>query len=529
MVYGRVIRGKLPYLFDFQGAEQMSDQRKDQSNFPIAPATTFPTFFWNEDPKNISWKCASTKIISEESLKPRNQVHTITTQTDVKKITKAGVINMLNTLYTYDQSQTNSVPYLGPNEIIQWIYANRIKGNIQANKIIEYFVSIQSSKSPFEFYKSYKSFNNFLECYSVTFDIPIQKISDTELLKKDRFLKVIHSEILGDPDVNKLSKLINLYHPGLDIVFSKKRRNAPHDWRLEHRLIDLHLGTFKGYKQTSLRFRKRAFYWFLTWLCETYASFTSFDINDVPLWLVTNEHLTDFRLHLEGKIENGAMEPSYASNILDFVKSLFRSLFQLGRLLNDVSDDIPGISYERYHYRDIPSDQQIDHLFKLIQIYSPDPVKYTLAFEIMLYLGLRRTEVSNIRWENINLHTHIITVTGKGERTHSLPIPTRVFQSLQTLSTDSASWYIFSPIPDKFAQSLYEYVKIFSLMAGWNISSGLHLLRHTMLTRLSYRPDCPPQILRTLGRHKNAATAGIYVHRSQEELRKSVNKINILT
>jgi integrase len=346
-------------------------------------------------------------------------------------------------------------------------------------------------------------------------------------LKQDRFLKVIQSEELGDPDVKYLLKLVNLYHPGLEIAFFKKRRNAPHDWDFEHPLIELHLSNFRGLKKTSLRFRKRAFYWFLTWLCETYNAFNTFNLNDVPLWLVTPDHLTEFQLHLKRKIEDGEMEPSYTSSILNYVRSLFQSLFQKGRLLTDITEDIPAISYERYHYRDIPSDEQVKYLFKVIQTFSPDPDKYTLAFEMMLYLGLRRTEVAQIRWENINLHTNIITITGKGDKTHSLPIPTKILQSLNKLSA-LPSGYIFSPMPEKFAQGLYEYVKMFSLIAGWNIHSGLHLLRHTMLTKLSYRPDCPPQVLRVLGRQKNAATSGLYVHRSQIELRKAANKINIL-
>ncbi|WP_339811538.1 site-specific integrase [Paenibacillus sp. FSL R7-0189] len=507
----------------------MFDHSNDNQNkYPIAPATQhFPNFFWNEYAKEVSWNSASTKIFSEESLNPRNQVHTVTMQFDVKKITKAGVINMLDALYTNGNPLINSVSYLGPNQINFWIFENRIKSNFQSEKITEYFGSLQSSKTPFEFYRTYKCFNNFLECFSVTFNIPVSKIDDTELLNQERFLKVIQSEKLGDPDVKYLSKLVNLYHPGLDIVFFKKRRNTPHNWDLEHPLIELHLGNFKGLKKASLQFRKRAFYQFLTWLCDTYTAFNSFNLNDVPLWLVTHDHLTDFRLHLVRKIEDAEMEPSYTSSILNYVKSLFQSLFQLGRLLTDITDDIPSISYERYHYREIPSDEQIEHLFKVIQIYSPDPDKYTLAFEMMLYLGLRKTEVSQIRWENINLHTNIITITGKGDRTHSLPIPTKILQSLNKLSA-LPSGYIFSPMPDKIAQSLYQYVKMFSLIAGWNIQTGLHLLRHTMLTKLSYRPDCPPQVLRVLGRQKNAATSALYVHRSQEELRKSANKINIL-
>lgn len=98
-----------------------------------------------------------------------------------------------------------------------------------------------------------------MECFSVTFNIPVSKIDDTELLNQERFLKVIQSEKLGDPDVKYLSKLVNLYHPGLDIVFFKKRRNTPHNWDLEHPLIELHLGNFKGLKKHLYNFVKGLF------------------------------------------------------------------------------------------------------------------------------------------------------------------------------------------------------------------------------------------------------------------------------
>jgi hypothetical protein len=127
----------------------MFDQlNNNQDKNPIAPATQhFPNFSWNAYAKEIAWKSATTTIYSEEGLKPRNPVHTVTIHPDVKKITKAGVINMLDALYTNEDPQLilNSVPYRGPNQINLWIFENCIKLKFQADKITEYFDPLQSS------------------------------------------------------------------------------------------------------------------------------------------------------------------------------------------------------------------------------------------------------------------------------------------------------------------------------------------------------------------------------------------------
>lgn len=70
----------------------------------------------------------------------------------------------------------------------------------------------------------------------------------------------------------------------------------------------------------------------------------------------------------------------------------------------DPSRKLKSISAPRYRYRKLPSQEQLNTFFEVVAKYSEDPILERIAFRLMLDLGFRCSEVSQVSMEDINLN-----------------------------------------------------------------------------------------------------------------------------
>jgi len=88
------------------------------------------------------------------------------------------------------------------------------------------------------------------------------------------------------------------------------------------------------------------------------------------------------------------------------------------------------------------------HTLLLSRIKNTGKGRFELAlFSILFYLGLRRSEVCELKISDIGVErgTNTITVHGKGGKTRILPIPTNVWDAIQTHRKDNGSEYLLVP------------------------------------------------------------------------------------
>ncbi|MEV5027405.1 tyrosine-type recombinase/integrase [Paenibacillus sp. LPE1-1-1.1] len=355
----------------------------------------------------------------------------------------------------------------------------------------------------------------------------LHNLTDEILNNKDLLIQAANSGLLFSRSLKILRILYLSFFPTDKITWDlnlKKNQNTP---EFEHVTIDNYLAQNKHLKKSSIRMHRSAYYKFLTWTIATYEEFKNEDISSILLSSITEEHINGYYKHLSRLVKNDVLKESSVNYIQCYINSLFQRLYQQEHLLEDITLGIKKIYYERYNNRDIPTNQEISAFLKIVDTYSPQKKIHGLAFEMMLYLGLRKTETSKIRWRDINFSTGTILVTGKNDKEARLIVPEKIINRLKELKEKSTGGYLFGDSREAFADSLYVYYKIFSLMAGWQYPGGLHLLRHVFITRLSEK-DCPIQLLKELGRHEKTETTSKYIHRSNKHLEESINKLNYL-
>lgn len=143
---------------------------------------------------------------------------------------------------------------------------------------------------------------------------------------------------------------------------------------------------------------------------------------------------------------------------------------------------------------------------------------------LMLYAGLRLSEVASLTWKDVDLDALVLIVRGKGGRDRALPIHARLLGSLaETPEGDqrgavcghrSGKPLSYKSIPHVFDRWLRD--------AGLHISA--HQLRHTFATQLLWAGRDIRTIQRLLG-HASLATTERYLAVEMEQKRAAVDAL----
>jgi len=163
---------------------------------------------------------------------------------------------------------------------------------------------------------------------------------------------------------------------------------------------------------------------------------------------------------------------------------------------------------------------------------SDKPMKvYYQAFKFLLNTGLRSGELCNLTWDDVDLETGLIKIQPKEGWTPKRN--SREFyineSSLEALrSFDNREGCVFKDLsgrqldPSALRKALIEVAQA----PGLNGLTLVHDLRHTFSSLMQMNGVDPGTMAAILG-HRSYDVTMIYTHRTQEHLRKSINKIGI--
>ena len=139
------------------------------------------------------------------------------------------------------------------------------------------------------------------------------------------------------------------------------------------------------------------------------------------------------------------------------------------------------------------------------------PCILTIGFD----LGLRRSEILNLRWENVRENALVLVDTKNGT-TRTVPITNRIKSEL-------------SKLPRNISGNVFDGVSIPRFRRAWDrclklaeVNTTFHRLRHEACSRLNERGFTIPEICAISG-HKTWSVLKRYTHISPEHLRNKLN------
>ncbi|MCX5668961.1 MAG: site-specific tyrosine recombinase XerD [Candidatus Omnitrophica bacterium] len=153
--------------------------------------------------------------------------------------------------------------------------------------------------------------------------------------------------------------------------------------------------------------------------------------------------------------------------------------------------------------------------------------------ETLYATGMRVSELSNLKTNNVNLDIGFLRCVGKGNKERIIPLGKKAIHSIKRylefsrphfLKRKASESLFISRLGAKISrQSVWKLVKRYALAAKIKKSIKVHTLRHSFATHLLERGADLRSVQEMLG-HSNISTTQIYTHIDKERL-KTIHKM----
>lgn len=158
---------------------------------------------------------------------------------------------------------------------------------------------------------------------------------------------------------------------------------------------------------------------------------------------------------------------------------------------------------------------------------TPSPTQRdALAWLLLAWLGLRRSELLNLRIEDVLIDAGVIIVRKpKNRHDRSLPIPGTLSEEFQAVIGGRRDGYVFVSSTGhrwpktRFAAAFNDHIKACGL-EGRGITP--HVIRHSVATHMTERGVALPEVQQLLG-HVDIKSTMLYVHVSAARLRAALD------
>ena len=188
-------------------------------------------------------------------------------------------------------------------------------------------------------------------------------------------------------------------------------------------------------------------------------------------------------------------------------------------------------------YRRRSTRLQVEQFLNALPHVPGDPLnlRNRAMLELLYASGLRISELTGARLENLHLDEGMIRVTGKGQKTRLVPVGAKAREAIgaylehgrpQMVKKRTGGELFLSNRGRKLTtQRVYDIVKHVASLSGLKMNIYPHLLRHSFATHLLTNGADLRVIQEMLG-HADIATTQIYTHVDQRRLKAVHHKFH---
>ena len=209
--------------------------------------------------------------------------------------------------------------------------------------------------------------------------------------------------------------------------------------------------------------------------------------------------------------------------------SLLRNYFSFLNEENILHEEMPDVDKPKSSKRlpFVMSNEEVDELLEAPDISKDNGMRDRAMLELMYATGLRVSELSSLRFRNVNMQNGLITVYGKGNKQRSVPVSSFALEFLRKyidgprkrVKGSKDTDIIFLNRDGKALSRTYFFmqVKRYAEEKGIDSSVSPHTLRHCFATHLLENGASLRAVQEMLG-HSNIATTQIYTEVSTKRI-----------
>jgi integrase/recombinase XerD len=243
----------------------------------------------------------------------------------------------------------------------------------------------------------------------------------------------------------------------------------------------------------------------------------------IPVGEITIDEISEYLAHKKRL----GLAPASIKLVVVAIKIFFRWLLQRERIGRDPADTLSLPRLARY-LPETMNELQVDRLLEGIPTNAPLGLRDRAIVELLYASGLRVSELTNARLENLDLDSRFIRVTGKGNKTRLVPVGAKACDAIKTYLDRERPTLVKKRTGSEIFLSLrgsklttvriWQIVKQCAKQAGLDLNVYPHLLRHSFATHLlSNGADL--RIIQEMLGHADISTTQIYTHVDQQRLK----------
>jgi integrase/recombinase XerC len=216
----------------------------------------------------------------------------------------------------------------------------------------------------------------------------------------------------------------------------------------------------------------------------------------------------------------GGLQPNSIQRLLSACRTLFRYLTREGQLAHDPAAAVRGPKVRRKLPQVLDADEAKE--FVETNLGGTLAPRDSAMMELFYSSGLRLSELTGLRWGDLDLEDGQVRVLGKGSKTRILPVgrfAVTALKGLAALGGAGPEQPVFkgrggAPISARAVQ-----MRLAKLSSGQTKRVHPHMLRHTFASHMLESSGDLRSVQELLG-HADIATTQIYTHLDFQHLAK---------
>ncbi|HCN11439.1 MAG TPA: integrase [Chryseobacterium sp.] len=259
------------------------------------------------------------------------------------------------------------------------------------------------------------------------------------------------------------------------------------------------------------------------------------DLKDFSKFLLETEAHQDFSKVDKKIIRNFMVELSEhqiskrsINRKLSSLRSFFLFLLKVGEIKSTPLENLQSLKF--YAEKQIPfSKEEMGHLEVLDVQPKNGSLLKELIIETLYQTGMRRAELCNLLFENVDFSQKEIKVIGKGNKTRIIPVSDSLLQRFEMyleerkpLKDNDIYFFVNEKGKKLYDKFVYSTVNSYLSLVTSKTKKSPHILRHSFATHVLENGAEISKVKKLMG-HSSLASTQVYTDANIEQLKKVFN------
>lgn len=239
---------------------------------------------------------------------------------------------------------------------------------------------------------------------------------------------------------------------------------------------------------------------------------------------------TDLRGFIASLSRSGLSSSSVIRTI-SAVRGFYKFLLIDGHIEEHPAEDLDTPT-KGFYLPKFMTEEEIDSLLNQPDVTQAIGLRDRAILEMMYASGLRVSEAANLRIDDVDIDSGVLTCKGKGGKERKVPLGKSAVEWLKSYLSERRrkehiemrNLFVTSIGRSINRQTIFSFIKVYAEKAGLEDISP-HTLRHSFATHLLQRGADSRSVQAMLG-HADISTTQIYTHITDQHLRKTYEKFH---